>query len=155
MECFVLILYCLINDYYRWYIWKSGLLWIGIILILCQGPLKLWGLALFAFQLLVGLGYVAFPWFSLWPPWYSSFPLYSVPVSSEISFPKKFHSWVNGYPSGFLQADVHNVKDAICSAVDVMQAMASSICLLTSKVSFSSLVPWLLDMVVSKLSLPL
>ncbi|KAF4350606.1 hypothetical protein F8388_018422, partial [Cannabis sativa] len=32
------------------------------------------------------------------------------------------------------RADVQNVKDAICSAVDVMQAMASSICLLTSKV---------------------
>ncbi|KAF4350607.1 hypothetical protein F8388_018423, partial [Cannabis sativa] len=31
------------------------------------------------------------------------------------------------------RADVRNVKDAICSAVDVMQAMASSICLLTSK----------------------
>ncbi|KAM6543017.1 hypothetical protein CsatB_007464 [Cannabis sativa] len=31
------------------------------------------------------------------------------------------------------RADVQNVKDAICSAVDVMQAMASSICLLTSK----------------------
>ncbi|KAL6207922.1 hypothetical protein ACLB2K_018874 [Fragaria x ananassa] len=32
------------------------------------------------------------------------------------------------------RADVHNVKDAISSAVDVMQAMASSICLLLSKV---------------------
>ncbi|KAF3446564.1 hypothetical protein FNV43_RR11744 [Rhamnella rubrinervis] len=32
------------------------------------------------------------------------------------------------------RADVQNVKDAICSAVDVMQAMASSICLLSSKV---------------------
>ncbi|XP_062097936.1 QWRF motif-containing protein 2-like [Humulus lupulus] len=32
------------------------------------------------------------------------------------------------------RADVQNVKDAVCSAVDVMQAMASSICLLTSKV---------------------
>ncbi|XP_050363197.1 QWRF motif-containing protein 2-like [Argentina anserina] len=32
------------------------------------------------------------------------------------------------------RADVHNVKDAISSAVDVMQAMASSICLLSSKV---------------------
>ncbi|XP_024451697.2 QWRF motif-containing protein 2 isoform X2 [Populus trichocarpa] len=32
------------------------------------------------------------------------------------------------------RADVQNLKDAICSAVDVMQAMASSICLLISKV---------------------
>ncbi|XP_048227352.1 QWRF motif-containing protein 2 isoform X2 [Ricinus communis] len=32
------------------------------------------------------------------------------------------------------RADIQNVKDAICSAVDVMQAMASSICLLLSKV---------------------
>lgn len=35
-----------------------------------------------------------------------------------------------------LQADVLNVKDAICSAMDVMQAMASSICLLSPKVYF-------------------
>ncbi|XP_042989294.1 QWRF motif-containing protein 2-like isoform X2 [Carya illinoinensis] len=35
---------------------------------------------------------------------------------------------------GGAKADVQNVKDAICSAVDVMQAMASSICLLLSKV---------------------
>ncbi|PON54275.1 QWRF family [Parasponia andersonii] len=35
---------------------------------------------------------------------------------------------------GGARAEVQNVKDAICSAVDVMQAMASSICLLTSKV---------------------
>lgn len=33
-----------------------------------------------------------------------------------------------------LQADLLNVKDAICSAMDVMQAMASSICLLSPKV---------------------
>ncbi|MED6164194.1 hypothetical protein PIB30_117053 [Stylosanthes scabra] len=32
------------------------------------------------------------------------------------------------------KADVLNVKDAICSAMDVMQAMASSICLLSPKV---------------------
>lgn len=38
--------------------------------------------------------------------------------------------------SSLLQADVYNVKDAISSAVDVMQAMASSICLLLSKVTF-------------------
>ena len=38
------------------------------------------------------------------------------------------------FPILLLQADVHNVKDAISSAVDVMQAMASSICLLLSKV---------------------
>ncbi|KAL5559153.1 hypothetical protein UlMin_035364 [Ulmus minor] len=35
---------------------------------------------------------------------------------------------------GGARADVQNVEDAICSAVDVMQAMASSICLLSSKV---------------------
>ncbi|KAE8056945.1 hypothetical protein FH972_013676 [Carpinus fangiana] len=35
---------------------------------------------------------------------------------------------------GGAKADVQNVKDAICSALDVMQAMASSICLLLSKV---------------------
>uniref|UniRef100_A0A2P2JH24 QWRF motif-containing protein 2 n=1 Tax=Rhizophora mucronata TaxID=61149 RepID=A0A2P2JH24_RHIMU len=35
---------------------------------------------------------------------------------------------------GGARADIHNVKDAICSAVDVMQAMASAICLLLSKV---------------------
>ncbi|KAM1725885.1 hypothetical protein ACFX12_016727 [Malus domestica] len=35
---------------------------------------------------------------------------------------------------GVARADVYNVKDAISSAVDVMQAMASSICLLLSKV---------------------
>ncbi|KAF3975029.1 hypothetical protein CMV_001683 [Castanea mollissima] len=35
---------------------------------------------------------------------------------------------------GGAKADIQNVKDAICSAVDVMQAMASSICLLSSKV---------------------
>lgn len=35
---------------------------------------------------------------------------------------------------GGATADVQNVKDAICSAVDVMQAMASSICSLLSKV---------------------
>ncbi|KAK9271382.1 hypothetical protein L1049_026972 [Liquidambar formosana] len=35
---------------------------------------------------------------------------------------------------GGAKADVQNVKDAICSAVDVMQAMASSICSLLSKV---------------------
>ncbi|XP_031270613.1 QWRF motif-containing protein 9 [Pistacia vera] len=34
---------------------------------------------------------------------------------------------------GGARADVQNVKDAISSAVDVMQAMASSICLLLSK----------------------
>ena len=43
-----------------------------------------------------------------------------------------------------MQADIQNVKDAICSAVDVMQAMAASICLLLTKVillifEFSSL----------------
>ncbi|RVX00058.1 Protein snowy cotyledon 3 [Vitis vinifera] len=32
------------------------------------------------------------------------------------------------------RADIQNLKDAICSAVDVMQAMASSICSLLSKV---------------------
>ncbi|KAH8516392.1 hypothetical protein H0E87_004656 [Populus deltoides] len=36
------------------------------------------------------------------------------------------------------RADVQNLKDAICSAVDVMQAMASSICLLISKVTLFS-----------------
>ncbi|KAB2619481.1 QWRF motif-containing protein 2 [Pyrus ussuriensis x Pyrus communis] len=36
---------------------------------------------------------------------------------------------------GVARADVYNVKDAISSAVDVMQAMASSICLLLSKVA--------------------
>ncbi|XP_065880841.1 QWRF motif-containing protein 2-like [Euphorbia lathyris] len=35
---------------------------------------------------------------------------------------------------GGARADVQKVKDAVCSAVDVMQAMASSICLLLSKV---------------------
>ncbi|KAJ6971571.1 QWRF motif-containing protein 2-like isoform X2 [Populus alba x Populus x berolinensis] len=35
---------------------------------------------------------------------------------------------------GGARADVQNLKDAICSAVDVMQAMASSICTLLSKV---------------------
>ncbi|OIW20856.1 hypothetical protein TanjilG_24934 [Lupinus angustifolius] len=35
---------------------------------------------------------------------------------------------------GGAKADVLNVKDAICSAMDVMQAMASSICLLLPKV---------------------
>ncbi|KAG8632677.1 QWRF motif-containing protein 2 isoform X2 [Manihot esculenta] len=40
---------------------------------------------------------------------------------------------------GGARADVQNVKDAICSAVDVMQAMASSICLLLSKVKECSL----------------
>ncbi|KAJ9166319.1 hypothetical protein P3X46_021093 [Hevea brasiliensis] len=35
---------------------------------------------------------------------------------------------------GGARADIQKVKDAICSAVDVMQAMASSICLLLSKV---------------------
>lgn len=32
------------------------------------------------------------------------------------------------------QADIQDVKDAICSAVDVMQGMASSICSLVPKV---------------------
>ncbi|KAF9687505.1 hypothetical protein SADUNF_Sadunf02G0100600 [Salix dunnii] len=36
------------------------------------------------------------------------------------------------------RGDVQNLKDAICSAVDVMQAMASSICLLISKVTLFS-----------------
>ncbi|KAB5568875.1 hypothetical protein DKX38_002668 [Salix brachista] len=36
------------------------------------------------------------------------------------------------------RADVQNLKDAICSAVDVMQAMGSSICLLISKVTLFS-----------------
>lgn len=35
---------------------------------------------------------------------------------------------------GGAKADVQNVKDAICSALDVMQAMGSSVCLLLSKV---------------------
>ncbi|KAA8528476.1 hypothetical protein F0562_035831 [Nyssa sinensis] len=35
---------------------------------------------------------------------------------------------------GGTMADIQNVKDAICSAVDVMQAMTSSICFLLSKV---------------------
>ncbi|XP_021614352.1 QWRF motif-containing protein 2 isoform X2 [Manihot esculenta] len=35
---------------------------------------------------------------------------------------------------GGARADIQNVKDSICSAVDVMQAMASSICILLSKV---------------------
>lgn len=40
-----------------------------------------------------------------------------------------------------LQVNVQSVKDAICSAVDVMQAMASSICLLLPKVTiFCSLI---------------
>ena len=43
-----------------------------------------------------------------------------------------------------MQADIQNVKDTICSAVYVMQAMASSICSLLTKVillifEFSSL----------------
>ncbi|KAE8708271.1 QWRF motif-containing protein 2 [Hibiscus syriacus] len=33
-------------------------------------------------------------------------------------------------------ADIQNLKDAVCSAVDVMQATTSSICLLSSKVKF-------------------
>ncbi|GFY86011.1 SNOWY COTYLEDON protein [Actinidia rufa] len=36
---------------------------------------------------------------------------------------------------GGAKADIQNVKDAICSAVDVMQAMASSICSLLTKVN--------------------
>lgn len=35
------------------------------------------------------------------------------------------------------QADIQNLKDAVGSAVDVMQAMASSICSLSLKVMFS------------------
>ncbi|KAF2324282.1 hypothetical protein GH714_011642 [Hevea brasiliensis] len=35
---------------------------------------------------------------------------------------------------GGARADVQNVQDAICSALDVMQAMASSVCILLSKV---------------------
>ncbi|PSS17297.1 QWRF motif-containing protein [Actinidia chinensis var. chinensis] len=35
---------------------------------------------------------------------------------------------------GGARADIQNVKDAICSAVDVMQTMASSICTLSTKV---------------------
>lgn len=35
----------------------------------------------------------------------------------------------------FYQADIQNLKDAVGSAVDVMQAMASSICYLSSKVT--------------------
>lgn len=37
----------------------------------------------------------------------------------------------------FVQADVPKLKDAICSAVDVMQAMSSSICSLLPKVNFA------------------
>jgi hypothetical protein len=35
-----------------------------------------------------------------------------------------------------LQADIESLKAAICSAVDVMQAMGSSICSLLSRVRF-------------------
>ncbi|PSS19712.1 QWRF motif-containing protein [Actinidia chinensis var. chinensis] len=41
---------------------------------------------------------------------------------------------------GGARADIQNVKDAICSAVDVMQAMASSICSLLTKVDQVNLV---------------
>lgn len=42
-----------------------------------------------------------------------------------------------------MQADMQKMKDAICSAVDVMQAMSSSICLLLSKVFLTlSMVPF-------------
>lgn len=35
-----------------------------------------------------------------------------------------------------MQADVESLKGAICSALDVMQVMASSICSLLSQVRF-------------------
>lgn len=38
------------------------------------------------------------------------------------------------------QADIQKVKDAVGSAVDVMQALGSSICTLLSKVNFYSLI---------------
>lgn len=41
-----------------------------------------------------------------------------------------------------MQVNVQSVKDAICSAVDVMQAMASSICLLLPKVTVSLFPLW-------------
>ena len=44
---------------------------------------------------------------------------------------------VNKLYFSMLQADVQNLKDAVGSAVDVMQAMASSICSLSSKVAHS------------------
>lgn len=40
------------------------------------------------------------------------------------------------YKFMLLQADIDSLKVAICSAVDVMQAMASSICSLLSRVRF-------------------
>lgn len=40
---------------------------------------------------------------------------------------------------GGAKADIHNLEDAICSAVDVMQGMASSICHLQTKVEHANL----------------
>lgn len=51
------------------------------------------------------------------------------------------------------QADIQNVKDAICSAVDVMQGMASSICSLLTKVVLLSLFVIFLVLLVENLDL--
>lgn len=47
-----------------------------------------------------------------------------------------------------MQVNVESAKDAICSAVDVMQAMASSICLLLPKVIFFHCVLFLFPMLI-------
>lgn len=55
--------------------------------------------------------------------------------------------------SSLSQADIQNVKDAICSAVDVMQGMASSICSLLTKVVLLSLFVIFLVLLVENLDL--
>lgn len=87
-------------------------------------------LALSAFLLLVGPRYFPLASCSL------LYSLTVVGIDVSIVFVSLF--WVK-YEKKLcilFQADVLNVKDAICSAMDVMQAMASSICLLLPKVYF-------------------
>ncbi|KAK7321648.1 hypothetical protein VNO77_32487 [Canavalia gladiata] len=67
-----------------------------------------------------------------WDDWASLDPVYSSSLSGAIEALRA--STLRLPVVGGAKADLLNLKDAICSAMDVMQAMASSICLLSPKV---------------------
>ncbi|XP_027329607.1 QWRF motif-containing protein 2-like [Abrus precatorius] len=67
-----------------------------------------------------------------WEDWATLDPVYSSSLSGAIEALRA--STLRLPVVGGAKADLLNLKDAICSAMDVMQAMASSICLLSPKV---------------------
>lgn len=112
----------------RHHIWRFGIKLRGITLFLCLGLLCLWSLAHFVFHLLMVQRYLCFMHIKV------------------ILKPMKFHDWLPKLLKVidnfcYLKVDVQSLKDAIRSAADVMQAMASLIRSLVTKVCWNSFEP--------------